>query len=57
MKGQAFVTLPTDGAASKALKNTNAYVLNSKPMVVVSFLKIWLKMIGLQPTLVVDSNS
>lgn len=34
MKGQAFVTLPNDTVAAKALKDTNGFVLNSKPMVV-----------------------
>lgn len=37
MKGQAFVTLPTDTVAAKALKDANGFVLNSKPMVIVSF--------------------
>lgn len=37
MKGQAFITLPSEDAAKKALRDTNGFVLNSKPMVVVSF--------------------
>ncbi|XP_053247564.1 RNA-binding region-containing protein 3 [Podarcis raffonei] len=34
MKGQAFVGLPNEGAAAKALKEVNGYVLFDKPMVV-----------------------
>ncbi|XP_060063135.1 RNA-binding region-containing protein 3-like [Ylistrum balloti] len=34
MKGQAFVTFPTEEAASRALTDTNGYVINTKPMVV-----------------------
>ncbi|XP_033727984.1 RNA-binding region-containing protein 3-like isoform X2 [Pecten maximus] len=34
MKGQAFVTFPTEEAAGRALKETNGYVINAKPMVV-----------------------
>ncbi|KAK3576477.1 hypothetical protein CHS0354_028526 [Potamilus streckersoni] len=34
MKGQAFITLPSEDAARKALRDTNCFVLNSKPMVV-----------------------
>ncbi|MGH0134812.1 UNVERIFIED_CONTAM: hypothetical protein FKN15_052598 [Acipenser sinensis] len=32
MKGQAFIGLPSEKAASKALKETNGYVLYDKPM-------------------------
>ena len=35
MKGQAFVSLPDDKATSKALQETNGFVLHGKPMVVV----------------------
>ncbi|XP_013400227.1 RNA-binding protein 40 [Lingula anatina] len=34
MKGQAFVTLPNEDLAQKALNETNGFVLNGKPMVV-----------------------
>ncbi|XP_067845876.1 RNA-binding region-containing protein 3 [Heptranchias perlo] len=34
MKGQAFVGLPNEKAAAKALKEVNGFVLNEKPMVV-----------------------
>ncbi|XP_033122411.1 RNA-binding region-containing protein 3-like [Anneissia japonica] len=34
MKGQAFVSLPSEFAAKKALRDTNGYLLQSKPMVV-----------------------
>ncbi|ESO97585.1 hypothetical protein LOTGIDRAFT_104371 [Lottia gigantea] len=34
MKGQAFVTLPSETAAIKALNDTHAFVLHDKPMVV-----------------------
>ncbi|XP_076459994.1 RNA-binding region-containing protein 3-like [Babylonia areolata] len=34
MKGQAFVTLGTDEQAAKAVRDTNAFVLKGKPMVV-----------------------
>ena len=37
MKGQAFVGLPSEFAAEKALKDTNGYILQGKPIVVVSF--------------------
>uniref|UniRef100_A0A8C3TWF5 RNA-binding region-containing protein 3 n=1 Tax=Catharus ustulatus TaxID=91951 RepID=A0A8C3TWF5_CATUS len=37
MKGQAFIGLPNEKAAAKALKEVNGYVLFEKPMVVVSF--------------------
>ena len=37
MKGQAFVGLPSETVASRALQETNGYVLHGKPMVVVSF--------------------
>lgn len=35
MKGQAFVTFANETSAQKALKETNGFVLNSKPMAVV----------------------
>ncbi|XP_036859978.1 RNA-binding region-containing protein 3 isoform X2 [Manis javanica] len=34
MKGQAFIGLPNEKAAAKALKEANGYVLSGKPMVV-----------------------
>jgi len=34
MKGQAFIGLPNEKAAAKALKEANGYVLFGKPMVV-----------------------
>ena len=34
MKGQAFITLPSDKIATKALKLTHGYVLHSKPMII-----------------------
>lgn len=37
MKGQAFVGLPSEQSAEKALRDTNGYVLFDKPLVVVSF--------------------
>uniref|UniRef100_A0A8C4IIN3 RNA-binding region-containing protein 3 n=1 Tax=Dicentrarchus labrax TaxID=13489 RepID=A0A8C4IIN3_DICLA len=37
MKGQAFVGLPSEQSAEKALRETNGYVLDDKPLVVVSF--------------------
>ncbi|KAK0134734.1 RNA-binding protein 40 [Merluccius polli] len=37
MKGQAFVGLPSERCAEKALRDTNGYVLYDKPLVVVSF--------------------
>lgn len=37
MKGQAFVGLPSEQSAEKALRETNGYVLFDKPLVVVSF--------------------
>ena len=38
MKGQGFKTFHTEEVAEKALNDTNGYVLNGKPMSVVSFL-------------------
>ena len=35
MKGQAFVTFPNVELCSRALKETNGYILKKKPMVVV----------------------
>lgn len=37
MKGQAFIGLPSEQSAAKALRETNGYVLYDKPLVVVSF--------------------
>uniref|UniRef100_A0A8C6SYY4 RNA-binding region-containing protein 3 n=1 Tax=Neogobius melanostomus TaxID=47308 RepID=A0A8C6SYY4_9GOBI len=37
MKGQAFVGLPSETSAQRALRDTNGYVLYDKPLVVVSF--------------------
>lgn len=37
MKGQAFVGLPNERSAEKALRETNGFVLYDKPLVVVSF--------------------
>lgn len=37
MKGQAFIGLPSEKSAERALRDTNGYVLNDKPLVVVSF--------------------
>ncbi|XP_005097090.1 RNA-binding region-containing protein 3 [Aplysia californica] len=34
MKGQAFITFPNEDAAKSALKETNAFVLKDRPMVV-----------------------
>uniref|UniRef100_A0A0E9WTK7 RNA-binding region-containing protein 3 n=1 Tax=Anguilla anguilla TaxID=7936 RepID=A0A0E9WTK7_ANGAN len=34
MKGQAFVGLPNEKSAEKALRDTNGYVLHDKPLVV-----------------------
>lgn len=46
MKGQAFIGLPNEKAAAKALKEANGYVLFGKPMVVVSFKSIPSKTLG-----------
>ena len=37
MKGQAFVTLPSEEKAKKALRDAHGYILQGKPMVIVSF--------------------
>lgn len=37
MKGQAFIGLPSERSAEKALRDTNGYILYDKPLVVVSF--------------------
>ena len=36
MKGQAFVGMPSETVAIRAVKETNGYLLHGKPMVVVS---------------------
>ena len=38
MRGQAFVTLANEEVAAKARRETNGYLLRSKPLVVVSFI-------------------
>ena len=38
MKGQAFVGMPSEELALRALQDTNGYVLQGKPMVVVSII-------------------
>lgn len=48
MKGQAFIGLPNEKAAAKALKEVNGYVLFDKPMVVVSFSKAFLLRMGVK---------
>lgn len=35
MKGQAFVTFPSERQAQEALEDANGYILKDKPMVVV----------------------
>lgn len=47
MKGQAFVTLPSDEKAKKALRETNGYVLYDKPIVTVSFIAFGCHMSGI----------
>jgi U11/U12 small nuclear ribonucleoprotein SNRNP65 len=34
MKGQAFVNMPNEKIAEKALNDTNGYLLDEKPLVV-----------------------
>lgn len=46
MKGQAFIGLPNEKAAAKALKEANGYILFGKPMVVVSFKSVCSKTYG-----------
>ena len=36
MKGQAFITLPSEEKAKKALRDAHGYILQGKPMVIVS---------------------
>lgn len=36
MKGQAFITLPSEDKAKKALRDVHGYILQGKPMVIVS---------------------
>ena len=43
MKGQAFVGLPSEQSAEKALRETNGYVFYDKPLVVVSFYPLFRK--------------
>lgn len=38
MKGQGFVTLPSEKVAVTAVKETNGLLLKDKPLVVVSFM-------------------
>ena len=37
MKGQAFVTFPSNDVAFKALTSLHGYVLHEKPLLIVSF--------------------
>ena len=37
MRGQAFVSLPSEKAAQLAINDTNSFLLKDKPMVVVSY--------------------
>ena len=37
MKGQAFVTFPSNELAAKAMSLLHGYVLHEKPMIIVSF--------------------
>ena len=36
MKGQAFITLPSEEKAKRALRDAHGYILHGKPMVIVS---------------------
>ena len=36
MKGQAFITLPSEEKAKKALRDVHGYILHGRPMVIVS---------------------
>ena len=38
MKGQAFITLPSEEKAKKALRDAHGYILHGKPMVIVSLI-------------------
>ena len=42
MKGQAFVGMPSEPAAMKAVQETNGYLLYGKPMVVVGIVVTYL---------------
>ena len=42
MKGQAFITLPSEDKAKKALRDVHGYILQGKPMVIVSFNRFYL---------------
>ena len=37
MKGQAFISLPSERRAKRALREVHGYILHGKPMVIVSF--------------------
>ena len=45
MKGQAFVGLPSEAVAEQALQETNGYMLQGKPIVVVSTI-LFVKLFG-----------
>ena len=38
MKGQAFITLPSEEKAKKAVRDAHGYILHNKPMVIVSLI-------------------
>ena len=38
MKGQAFITLPSEEKAKKAMRDAHGYILHNKPMVIVSLI-------------------
>ena len=40
MKGQAFIGLPSEEVALRAVQDTNGYLLHGRPMVVVSVLNV-----------------
>ena len=42
MKGQAFITLPSEDKAKKALRDVHGYILLGKPMVIVSLSRFYL---------------
>lgn len=41
MKGQAFITLPSEDKAKKALRDVHGYILQGKPMVIVSLNRLF----------------
>ena len=55
MKGQAFVTLPSEDKAKRALREAHGYILHGKPIVIVSLVTLVLYQVNLWLKLIIAS--